>query len=153
MGDDAGGWQEDGSSFWGCSSCVSWHHYTEDDCASGAHNRDQAIPCLSEQVAALTGMLVQLHQEVVNITSTKQLQEAPATAVQPNRSAAPTPSIPHRTRGHVFALDDLPSVDGGRRASRSPRVAATKPVAFAWRRHPECIVGGSSSISGNEAPA
>ena len=70
--------------------------------------RDQATPGLSEQVAALTGMLVRLQLPLFQ-----------------------TPSIPHRTRGHVFALDDLPSVDGGRRASRSPRGAATaKPVSF-----------------------
>ena len=98
MDDDVSGWREDGSSSWRCSSSVSWHHYTEDECTSGAHSSDQATPGLSEQVAALTGMLVQLQQEVASIASTKQLQEAPATPVQPNRSAAPTPSIPHRTR-------------------------------------------------------
>ena len=114
---------------------MSWHHYTEDECTSGAHRNDQATPGLSEQVAALTGMLVQLQQEVASIALTKQLQEAPATPVQPNRSAAPTPSIPHRTRGHVLALDDLPSVDAGRQVSRSPRGAATaKPVSFCMAR-------------------
>ena len=67
MGDDTGGWQEDGSSSWRRSSNVSRHHNTEDECTSGAHNRDQATPGLSEQVAALTDMLVQLQQEVVSI--------------------------------------------------------------------------------------
>ena len=123
-------WWLAGSSSWRCSSNVSWHRHTEDECTSGAHNRDQATLGLSEQVAALTGMLAQLQQEVVNIASSKQSHEAPASPVHPNRSAAPTPSIPQMTRSRVFALDDLPSIDGGRRTSRSPRGAATKPVSF-----------------------
>ena len=128
MDDDFGGWRQDGCPSWYYSSNVQWRRYIEDEGTSDAHSHEQVTPGLSEQVAALTGIFAQLQQDVAGILSAKFLQQAPATSIQLDRCGTDS-FFDSRTRGHVLALDDLPSADGGRQVSQSPRGTA-KAVSF-----------------------